>query len=269
MKLDEYLIRNGVKLFINPLTPKGEPRQTNSLGAFDYAENLDNILGKHVWICDYRVNDKAVLKPIRDVKPMEVVIADANNCKKTIYYSPVYFQPVKGKKVLSTVIAPIDNTGYRCSPGVSVNIFDTREECVKCYREQVRQADEIYEKEKARIIKEFDARMQILNDSLTPFNDVPQSDYTVVAKMDVTNDSLGYNEKNRHFYLETTRTMIPTRYTIEMLKMQALIGLVDELRANTTWQKGVPFRILIRTTVFVDGIEDVSQATTESQTITL
>lgn len=168
MKLDEYLIRNGVKLFINPLTPKGEPRQTNSLGAFDYAENLNNILGKHVWICDYRVNDKAVLKPIRDVKPMEVVIADANNCKKTIYYSPVYFQPVKGKKVLSTVIAPIDNTGYRCSPGVSVNIFDTREECVKCYREQVRQADEIYEKEKARIIKEFDARMQILNDSLTP-----------------------------------------------------------------------------------------------------
>ncbi len=158
MKLDEYLIRNGVKLFINPLTPKGEPRQTNSLGAFDYAENLDNILGKHVWICDYRVNDKAVLKPIRDVKPMEVVIADANNCKKTIYYSPVYFQPVKGKKVLSTVIAPIDNTGYRCSPGVSVNIFNTREECVKCYREQVRQADEIYEKEKARIIKEFDAR---------------------------------------------------------------------------------------------------------------
>ena len=111
--------------------------------------------------------------------------------------------------------------------------------------------------------------LNILNDSLTPFNDVPQSDYTVVAKMDVTNDSLGYNEKNRHFYLETTRTMIPTRYTIEMLKMQALIGLVDELRANTTWQKGVPFRILIRTTVFVDGIEDVSQATTESQTITL
>lgn len=34
-------------------------------------------------------------------------------------------------------------------------------------------------------------------------------------------------------------------------------------------ENGVPFRILIRTTVFVDGIEDVSQATTESQTITL
>lgn len=54
-------------------------------------------------------------------------------------------------------------------------------------------------------------------ENLTPFNDVPQSDYTVVAKMDVTNDSLGYNEKNRHFYLETTRTMIPTRYTIDFV----------------------------------------------------
>ena len=49
MKLDEYLIRNGVKLFINPLTPKGEPRQTNSLGAFDCAEtstmSLANMYG--------------------------------------------------------------------------------------------------------------------------------------------------------------------------------------------------------------------------------
>lgn len=131
MKLNEYLISNGVKLFIYS---KGEPRQTNNLGTYDYAENLDNILGKHVWICDYRVNYNAVLKPIRDVKPMEVVIADAKTCKKNIYYSPVYFQPVKGKKVLSTVIAPVDNTGFRCRSGVSVNIFDTKEKCVKCYR---------------------------------------------------------------------------------------------------------------------------------------
>jgi hypothetical protein len=51
-----------------------------------------------------------VLKPIQDIKPTEVIIADANNCKKNIYYSPVYFQPVKGKKVLSTIIAPIGKT---------------------------------------------------------------------------------------------------------------------------------------------------------------
>jgi hypothetical protein len=30
--------------------------------------------------------------------------------KKNIYYSPVYFQPVKEKKVLSTIIAPIGKT---------------------------------------------------------------------------------------------------------------------------------------------------------------
>ena len=269
MKLNEYLTENGVKLMIKGSGENYPPRQTNDLGMYDYAEGLENVIGKMAWICAYRANADPTKKPIRNIKPTPVVVTDAKETSKTIYYSPVYFRPVNRGKISSTVIAPLDNTGYRCCSGTSVNIFYTKEKCVKCYREQVRQANEIYEKEKARIIKEFDARMQILNDSLTPFNDAPQSDYTVVAKMDVTNDSLGYNEKNRHFYLETTRTMIPTRYTIEMLKMQALIGLVDELRANTTWQKGVPFRILIRTTVFVDGIEDVSQATTESQTITL
>lgn len=244
MKLNEYLAKNAVKLMIKGSGEKNPTRQTNDLGMYDYVENLESVLGKMVWICDYRANADPTKKPIRNIKPTPVVVTDAKETSKTIYYSPVYFRPVNRGKISSTVIAPLDNTGYRCCSGTSVNIFYTKEECVKCYREQVRQADEIYEKEKARIIKEFDARMQILNDSLTPFNDVPQSDYTVVAKMDVTNDSLGYNEKNRHFYLETTRTMIPTRYTIEMLKMQALIGLVDELRANTTWQKGVGYRLI-------------------------
>lgn len=93
----------------------------------------------------------------------------------------------------------MDKTGYRCNSGTSINIFYTKEECVKCYREQVRQASEIYEREKARIIADFDKRMVELDKSLEPFEDIPKSDYTVVAKMDVTNDSLGYNEKNRHF----------------------------------------------------------------------
>lgn len=209
MKLNEYLAKNAVKLMIKGSGEKNPTRQTNDLGMYDYVENLESVLGKMVWICDYRANADPTKKPIRNIKPTPVVVTDAKETSKTIYYSPVYFRPVNRGKISSTVIAPLDNTGYRCCSGTSVNIFYTKEECVKCYREQVRQADEIYEKEKARIIKEFDARMQILNDSLTPFNDVPQSDYTVVAKMDVTNDSLGYNEKNRHFYLETTRTMIP------------------------------------------------------------
>lgn len=269
MKLNEYLTENGVKLMIKGSGEKYPPRQTDDLGMCNCVEGLENVIGKMVWICDYRANADPTKKPIRNIKPTQVVVTDANESKKPIYYSPVYFRPVNETKVSSTIIAPIDNTGYRCCSGTSVNIFYTKEECVKCYREQVRQAGEVYEKEKARIIADFDKRMVELDKSLEPFEDIPKSNYSVVAKMDVTNDSLGYNEKNRNFHLETTRTMIPTRYTIEMLKMQALISLMDELRTNTTWKKGVPLRIIIRTTIFVEGIEDISQATTESQTITL
>lgn len=204
-----------------------------------------------------------------DEKHMEVVIADANNCKKTIYYSPVYFQPVKGKKVLSTVIAPIDNTGYRCSPGVSVNIFDTREECVKCYREQVRQADEIYEKEKARIIKEFDARMQILNDSLTPFNDVPQSDYTVTVKADATNNDLPYSAKDRGYRYEVSKSMTPEKYAIEKFKSCVLRDLADELRANTQWKRGAPISLTFVMDIYVDGMRDITQTEMMPLTLTL
>lgn len=269
MKLNEYLAKNGVKLYINPTTPKGKPKQTECLGLFDYAENLNNILGKHVWICDYRVNDRAVLKPIRDVKPTEVVIADANNCTKAIYYSPIYFQPVKGKKVLSAIIAPVDNTGFRCSPGVSVNIFDTREECVKCYREQVRQADEIYEREKSRIIKEFNARMQILDDSLTPFNDIPQSDYAVTVKAQVTNNELPYSAKDRDYHYEVSESMMPEKYAIEKFKSRVLRGLADELRANTKWLRGAPISLTLFQHVYVDGLEDITQAEMMPLTLTL
>lgn len=269
MKLNEYLAKNGVTLYINPAKPGGQPQQTDCLGLFDFAENLDKVLGKRVWICDYRVNDRAVLKPIRDVKPTEVVIADANKCTKTIYYSPVYFQPVKGKKVLSTVIAPVDNTGFRCSPGVSVNIFDTKEDCVKCYREQVRQADEIYEKEKARIIKEFDARMQVLDDSLTPFNGIPQSDYMVTIKAQVTNNELPYSAKDRDYRYEVSESMMPEKYAIEKFKSRVLRGLADELRANTQWKRGTPISLTFFQHVYVDGLQDITQAEMTALTLTL
>lgn len=159
MKLNEYLAKNAVKLMIKGSGEKNPTRQTNDLGMYDYVENLESVLGKMVWICDYRANADPTKKPIRNIKPTPVVVTDAKETSKAIYYSPVYFRPVNRGKISSTVIAPLDNTGYRCCSGTSVNIFYTKEECVKCYREQVRQANEIYEKEKARIIKEFDARI--------------------------------------------------------------------------------------------------------------
>lgn len=148
MKLNEYLTENGVKLMIKGSGENYPPRQTNDLGMYDYAEGLENVIGKMAWICDYRANADPTKKPIRNIKPTPVVVTDAKETSKTIYYSPVYFRPVNRGKISSTVIAPLDNTGYRCCSGTSVNIFYTKEKCVKCYREQVRQANEIYEKEK-------------------------------------------------------------------------------------------------------------------------
>lgn len=149
MKLNEYLAENGVKLMIKGSGEKNPTRQTNDLGMYDYVENLESVLGKMVWICDYRANADPTKKPIRNIKPTPVVVTDAKETSKTIYYSPVYFRPVNRGKISSTVIAPLDNTGYRCCSGTSVNIFYTKEECVKCYREQVRQANEIRDIEAA------------------------------------------------------------------------------------------------------------------------
>lgn len=177
MKLNEYLAENAVKLMIKGSGEKNPTRQTNSLGMYDYVENLESVLGKMVWICDYRANADPTKKPIRNIKPTPVVVTDAKETSKTIYYSPVYFRPVNRGKISSTVIAPLDNTGYRCCSGTSVNIFHTKEECVKCYREQVRQAIEVYEKAKASIIADFDKRMVELDKSLKPFEDIPKSRY--------------------------------------------------------------------------------------------
>lgn len=169
MKLKDYLEDNGVVLWQE--NSVNGPQQTKSLAMYDYVEGLDRVLGKMVWICDYRANEDPKKKPIRNIEPTPVVVTDAKETSKDIYYSPVYFRPVKNGKVSSKVIAPMDNTGFRCHTGESVNIFYTVEDCVKCYREQVRQAKAVYEEELARITKLFNERIKKLDASLVPFED--------------------------------------------------------------------------------------------------
>lgn len=94
MKLNEYLTENGVKLMIKGSGENYPPRQTNDLGMYDYAEGLENVIGKMAWICDYRANADPTKKPIRNIKPTPVVVTDAKETSKTIYYSPVYFRPL-------------------------------------------------------------------------------------------------------------------------------------------------------------------------------
>ncbi len=146
MNLKEYLECNGVEIAYN-------------FSSTTY-ENLENILGKEVWICDYRCGDDIFKKPIRSISPKRVRIFDAESAKKNIYYSPIYFKEVvKGNKILNTEIAPCDNTGYRGRSGISINIFETESECQRCYGKQLMEAKEKYDEEYSNIKAFYDGKI--------------------------------------------------------------------------------------------------------------
>ena len=250
MKLEEYLQDNNVTLWQNNRVLG--PQQTKSLAGFDYAEGLENITGKMVWICDYRANADPTKKAIRGIEPTPVVVTDAKETNKTIYYSPIYFRPVKNGHVMSKVIAPMDNTGYRGYTGESVNIFYTVEDCVKCYREQVRQAKAIYQKELARITNLFNARIGELSESLIPFAGYNISESTVTVEIRAWTTT--YQTADFTFSQE----MYPTEEKIDKLKKQALRLLPEKIRQETDWQaKGLVLKN-VDIYVLVDGMNDKS-----------
>lgn len=131
----EFLRANGVRLL------RADKTEANSLGYWETVENLDNVIGKTVWICDFRNNEKNVFgKPIRAISPRQVMVFDADNAKKTIYYSPIFFREVKNGKLLAAEINPVDNTGFRSIAGTSVQIFKSKEKCVACYKKLLEKA---------------------------------------------------------------------------------------------------------------------------------
>lgn len=113
--------------------------------------------GEKVWICDYRFNDVSE-KAIRHLPPQEVILVNNSELpkNKTVYYSNFHFRPL-GKKgnVLSKIISPYDNTGYRSYTGVSINIFLTKEECIKFYINQCHKIKDDIALEKERVQKRF------------------------------------------------------------------------------------------------------------------
>lgn len=91
-------------------------------------------MGDDVWICDYRLKDDFISKPSRHIKPTKVSISNVDDLNRTIYYSDIYFKPYgKSGKLLSKVIAPYDNTGYRAYRGVAVQVFLNESECKSYY----------------------------------------------------------------------------------------------------------------------------------------
>lgn len=130
---------------------------------WDGYENLENIIGNEVWICDYRISDPNN-KPIRSVTPKLVRIFNNDDLpqNKTVYYSPIHFREVKANKVLSTVIAPYDNTGYRCISGKCVNIFESKEMCVAYFNNQLVEAIDKMRKYKERQTNYIDSQIKTL-----------------------------------------------------------------------------------------------------------
>lgn len=90
--------------------------------------------GRVVWICDFRFKDISN-KPIRHIKPKEVLIRSNKEVTKRVYYSESHFSEInsKGLPVKTSIIPPYDNTGYRSYRGVALNVFDNKEECVAMY----------------------------------------------------------------------------------------------------------------------------------------
>ena len=132
----EFLKANGVRLL------HADKSEAISLGWWETTENLENIIGKTVWICDFRNSAKDIFgKPIRAIAPKQVVVCDAENAKKVIFYSPIYFREVgKNGKLKSTEINAVDNTGFHAHAGASVQIFEDRDECVACYKKLLENA---------------------------------------------------------------------------------------------------------------------------------
>lgn len=120
---------------------------------------------KKVWICDLRTNnDSAFAKPIRSVKPTEVIIQSNETLPKNkkVYYSESHFRPLKRDgEPSSKIISLFDNTGYRSYTGVPVNVYDNEEEAVAKYKEQKEYLKELMLKEiryKQQQIEEFEEK---------------------------------------------------------------------------------------------------------------
>lgn len=97
--------------------------------------NTTEGVGRIYWICDYRRPDLSK-KPIRHIPPTQVIVVDNETTKKRFNYSEIHFAKLTAKGLASSTTYPVyDTTGYRSYPGVPLEAFETKEECVKRYNE--------------------------------------------------------------------------------------------------------------------------------------
>jgi hypothetical protein len=119
--------------------------------------------GKMVWICDLRFDNYGE-KPIRHVKPQEVLVRPNSETTKRIYYSESHFVGLnkKGEPVKSKTYSPVDNTGYRSRSGTALQVFDNEADCRKAYTKQIATAIHGLENYKKSQIKMIDEKINDL-----------------------------------------------------------------------------------------------------------
>lgn len=110
--------------------------------------------GKKYFVCDYRRPDLGK-KAARNLAPTEVIVLSdedftENDLKvPTVYYSCVALAKLnkKGEPKYTSLVPPYDNTGYRYRTGVGINVFDSEEECINFYNQQVQDVVDVLEGE--------------------------------------------------------------------------------------------------------------------------
>ncbi len=97
----------------------------------DYSE----LVGKWFWICDKRLSNNDPNTYVRVVEPTLVEVDLGTHSKKgRVEGSPIFFRPVGPKGfALRKEITPRDKTGNGYREGISVQIFETAEECFEQY----------------------------------------------------------------------------------------------------------------------------------------
>ena len=123
--------------------------------------------GKKFWVCDYR-KDSLHKKANRNVPPTEIIVLtdedfdEAGIKVPTVYYSCVAFSVLnkKGEPKYSKLIPPYDTTGYRSYPGIGINVFDTEDECIEFYNEQVKVVQTMYENHISTVISSLEYELE-------------------------------------------------------------------------------------------------------------
>lgn len=138
----------------------------------EFIKNHKDLIGKTVWICDYRFLNISK-KPIRHIRPTEVLVVsnDELPSNKAVYYSDIHFRPIGNKGTpLKQIIAPFDNTGYRSFTGISLNIFITKEECIEHYLNQCKLIQKEIEIERRKINDRLDKMTVYIEEMINELN---------------------------------------------------------------------------------------------------